>query len=473
MLPVRLDSKAMVPPALARRRATEALQAERLAYVDHNAKASQLVAFEHRTAKRIEANNVSRKAEGFRQRDSQQLKDRQKAMAELYAAEMREWERQVQEKNNVTMEERMEEIRAKALRLKDAREKERKQYIESCYERQWRASSEEARKAESQAILTRLLKEREKEETEPSHYQTLEIEAKRLEALELEQRKQQLDKKAADAERKIREKNLATKEALDLQVAAKRQQERDLALRLQKEDAEDAQRIENEKAAVLLAEKVRRSQQEETRKNISAENAQKSKERENATVNEREQDLTLLAFALDKERRDIALEAAAKEQNVGMAREYMAFLQEQMKKDQNDTSRIDAIRETKAEEIWLQRDAELAAQAEARRRMMTEVDTSRRIQMKKQIEQLERDRQELARYVAECVEAARRQDAVEREKQAEASAATVSIADWNAKVASEKRTRQEEEQRTQALLERRAREYDERKHGQRLSELLR
>jgi len=187
---------------------------------------------------------------------------------------------------------------------------------------------------------------------------------------------------------------------------------------------------------------------------------------------EREQDLTLLAFALDKERREIAQEAATKEQNIGMAREYMAFLQEQMKKDHADTTRIDVIREAKAEQIWLQRDAELAAQAEARRRMMAEVDSSRQIQMKQQIEQLERERQDLATYVAESVEAARKQDAIEKEEQAKASAATASIADWNEKEAKDRRRRQEEEQRTRALLERKARQYDERKHGQRLRELL-
>ena len=467
---MRIES--MIPPALARRRATEALQAERLAYVDHNAKASQVVAFEHRTNKRIESNNISRKAEGFRQKDTKKLKERQKAMADLYAAEMKEWKCQVQEKNTVTTEQRMEEIREKALRLRDAREKDRRQYIEQCYERQWRASSEEARKAESQAILARLLKEREKEETQPSHYQALEIEAKRLEALELEHRKAELDEKEAISQRRIREKNLLMKQTLDLQVAAKHKTEMDLALRRQQEEAEDIRRIESEKAMALEAEKVRRSQQEEARRKITEENAQKSKEKEIIMANKREQDLALLAFALDKERREIAQEAAAKEQNVGMAREYMAFLQEQMKKDRADTSRIDAIRSSKAEQIWLQRDAELAAQAEARRRMMAEIDSSRQIQMKQQIEQLEREREDLAKYVAECVEAARKQDVIEREKQAKATAATVSIADWNAVEAKDRRKRQEEEQRTRALLDRKAREYDERRHGQRLRELL-
>ena len=462
----------MIPPALARRRAEEALQAERLAYVDYNAKASQVVAFEHRTNKRIEASNVSRRAESFRQKDTQKLKDRQKAMAELYAADMKEWKHQVQEKNTVTTEQQMHEIREKALRLRDAREKDRRQYIEECYERQWRASSEEARKAESRAIVARLEKEREKDGTEPSHYQALEMEAKRLEALELEHRKQELDEKEAIAQSQIREKNMLMKQTLDLQVAAKRQQENAICLCRQQEEAEEARRIESEKAIAFEAEKARRSQQEETRRKITEENAQKSKEKECVMGKEREQDLTLLAFALDKERREIAQEAAAKEQNIGMAREYMAFLQEQMKKDHADTSRIDAIREAKAEKIWLQRDAELAAKAEARRRMMAEVDSSRQIQMRQQIEQLERERQDLAKYVAESVEAARKQDAIEKEEQAKASAATASIADWNEKEAKDRRRRQEEEQRTRALLERKARQYDERKHGQRLRELL-
>ena len=89
----------MIPPALARRRAHEALREERLAYVDHNAKASQVVSFEHRTAKRIAATNICRKAAIFRQQDLQKLQDRQKAMEELYKREMAEWEQQVKEKN--------------------------------------------------------------------------------------------------------------------------------------------------------------------------------------------------------------------------------------------------------------------------------------------------------------------------------------------------------------------------------------
>mmetsp|Transcript_20334 Transcript_20334/g.58373 ORF Transcript_20334/g.58373 Transcript_20334/m.58373 type:complete len:462 (-) Transcript_20334:2226-3611(-) len=460
----------MIPPALARRRAREALQGECLAYVDHNAKVSQVVAFEQRTAKRIECNNISRKAEGFRQKDSQILQDRQKAMVDLYNREMVEWERQVKEKNTVTTEERMEEMRSKALRLRETREADRKKYISTCYERQWRASSEEARKAESQAILNRLLKERGEEATKPSHYQTLEREAKRLEALELEQRKKELDQHASDAERKIRERNVAMKQALNLQVAAKSQREKDLALQRQQEEAENIQRIENEKWMVLEAEKVRLRKQEEARREIIQENAAKfegSEERE-----AKEEDLRLLDFALQKEQREIVEEAAAKEQGVGMAREYMAFLQEQMKKDHADTNRINAIREAKAEQMWSQRDAELAAQSEARRRMMAEVDASRRIQMKQQIAQIERERKEVAQYVAECVEAARKQITIDKEKQTEATAATISIANTNAKVAAERKKRHEEEQVQQALLERKAREYDERKHGQRLRELL-
>lgn len=462
----------MIPPALARRRAHEALREERLAYVDHNAKASQVVSFEHRTAKRIAATNICRKAAIFRQQDLQKLQDRQKAMEELYKREMAEWEQQVKEKNSMTTEERMEEIRSKALRLREAREADRKNYIESCYERQWRASSEEARKAESQAFLTRLLKEREKEATKPSHYQGLEKEAKRLEALELEQRKKELDRHAADAELHNKERNAATKKALDLQVAAKSQRERDSALQRQQEGAEDIQRIENEKRMALEAEKVRRRQQEEARRDIIRENSAKSKEREQCLAKDREEDLRLLDYALQKEQRELAQEAAAKEENVGMSKEYMAFLEGQMKKVQTDTSRIDAIREAKAEQIWLQRDAVLAAQVEARRRMMAEVDDCRRIQIKQQILQIEQERKEVAKYVAECVEAARKQNAIDKQKGMEATASTVSIANMNAAVAGDRQKRREEDQAQQALLERKAREYEERKHGQRLRELL-
>ena len=462
----------MIPPALARRRAHEALQEERLAYVDHNAKASQVVSFEHRTAKRIAATNICRKAAIFRQKDLQKLQDRQKAMEELYKREMAEWEQQVKEKNSMTTEERMEEIRSKALRLREAREADGKNYIESCYERQWRASSEEARKAESRAFLTRLLKEREKEATKPSHYQGLEKEAKRLEALELEQRKKELDQHAADAELQNKERNAATKKALDLQVAAKSQRERDSALQRQQEGDEDIQRIENEKRMALEAEKVRRRQQEEARRDIIRENSAKSKEREQCLAKDREEDLMLLDYALQKEHRELAQEAAAKEENVGMSKEYMAFLEGQMKKVQTDTSRIDVIREAKAEQIWLQRDAILAAQVEARRRMMAEVDDCRRIQIKQQILQIEQERKEVAKYVAECVEAARKQNAIDKQKGMEATASTVSIANMNAAVAGDRQKRREEDQAQQALLERKAREYEERKHGQRLRELL-
>jgi len=462
----------MIPPALARRRAHEALQEERLAYVDHNAKASQVVSFEHRTAKRIAATNICRKAAIFRQKDLQKLQDRQKAMEELYKREMAEWEQQVKEKNSMTTEERMEEIRSKALRLREAREADGKNYIESCYERQWRASSEEARKAESRAFLTRLLKEREKEATKPSHYQGLEKEAKRLEALELEQRKKELDQHAADAELQNKERNAATKKALDLQVAAKSQRERDSALQRQQEGDEDIQRIENEKRMALEAEKVRRRQQEEARRDIIRENSAKSKEREQCLAKDREEDLMLLDYALQKEQRELAQEAAAKEENVGMSKEYMAFLEGQMKKVQTDTSRIDVIREAKAEQIWLQRDAILAAQVEARRRMMAEVDDCRRIQIKQQILQIEQERKEVAKYVAECVEAARKQNAIDKQKGMEATASTVSIANMNAAVAGDRQKRREEDQAQQALLERKAREYEERKHGQRLRELL-
>ena len=92
---------------------------------------------------------------------------------------------------------------------------------------------------------------------------------------------------------------------------------------------------------------------------------------------ERQQDLMLLQYALEKEQSEIGAEKAKKQGEKEQAQKYRAFLEEQMIKEACDNTGIEEYRRVESEKIWVKRDNDKKAQDDARSHLMKEVKEGR------------------------------------------------------------------------------------------------
>ena len=208
--------------------------------------------------------------------------------------------------------------------------------------------------------------------------------------------------------------NMEVTLALDDQVKALREKAAEECKR--RRDGENAQleRWKDEDALaqeedMRIMEESRRSGDQMLRSNISRDGA---RERDRAV--EREHDVLLLQYAMDRERQEIETEKAKKEQGRGKAKEYIGFLAGNMIRDREESDYVNAIQCKEMEKIWVKRDGELQAQAEARKRLMREVNESRRLQMQEQLAEIEKEQAELAEHFMQNMEDWRSQEEAER-----------------------------------------------------------
>jgi len=146
---------------LAQRRADQTRIEGSQLYVEHIQRADQVSKWEHDTDKSIICNNLYAKAASNIKRDEEDLERRRKALRMLYESEMNVWKQKIREKQHVSMEERMEQIRVRAYKLRDEREAARVKFVEQCYHRQWQDSCDEARTMQRKDAQTRYLREQE------------------------------------------------------------------------------------------------------------------------------------------------------------------------------------------------------------------------------------------------------------------------------------------------------------------------
>ncbi len=100
------------------------------------------------------------------------------------------------------------------------------------------------------------------------------------------------------------------------------------------------------------------------------------------------QDAALLRFALAKERAQIEKEEAQLAANRQAALGYKKYLEDQMKKDAEDTAVLDEMRRREEEKVWKARDDALKAREDARNYLMKLVDEGRQEQMRVKAQQL-------------------------------------------------------------------------------------
>lgn len=87
------------------------------------------------------------------------LYNRRQELAELFNSEMEMWKQDVLSRVE-TLEDRKMRIKERAYALKEAREKERQEYVTACYNAQWRDACDDARNLDSKAMTQFMHKER-------------------------------------------------------------------------------------------------------------------------------------------------------------------------------------------------------------------------------------------------------------------------------------------------------------------------
>ena len=318
-------------------------------------------------------------------RAKQILEDRRNRLKALYEYEMDKWKTIIIESQHETIEERMNKIRDKAHRLKEQRERERQSFVNNCYYRQWRDGCDEARKLESKAVIQQVIKDRELCDNVPRDSDVNgPLEQLYLTSLPL----------WADEEAEIKEqleKNSALRQALDYQVSFNKET---------KQQQENMQKEEEKELLASWKREMNEAKRQELQRVAEAratglKTLQTNKENLKAFEQERHEehkrDIVLLNYAMKKEEDEIKAEIDKKERAQEETRQYTKFLREQMIRESIDTGELDAIRNREEERIWLDRDAKLKAQDDARNRLLREVQEGRALQMyeKQKLKELE------------------------------------------------------------------------------------
>ena len=399
--------------SLARRRAQEKIVKERRDFLKDESNATYVAQWEAQTAIRIEKQDLLYRANKFAENAACSLKKRQTKIRELYEKEELDWRVKIEILQHASKDNRIKEIREKANSLKEKREKERQDFVNLCYERQWRDGCDELRSLHSKAITDKVMINRKAAfekftEKKSKHSDDFKKSTQFYECNDLDEN--------GNNDKQKRKANLETKRALDAQMEFIREQEKKCREEKRMEEEEKLSSFEKndefEKQKEMKARRIARVRGEQ----ILNENTKRINEREKEMDAHKKQDLILLEYALSKERLEIQNEENQKYQGKEASREYLQFLRDQMVKEKENTASVDKIRNEEMEKIWVKRENEEKCKHEMRRKFLAEVSVSRLQQIKDKEILKKQEMEELAKQVAADQIEWKRQDEVEREE---------------------------------------------------------
>lgn len=451
--------------SLTRRRAQEKIVKERQDFIKDECNATYVAQWEKKTSLRIEKQDQKNRADRLAEIDKKSLKQRQANICELYAKDEAEWKHKLETSQNISTEDRMLEIREKADRLKVKREKERQDFENQCYERQWRDGCDELRRLHSKAITDKVMRDRS---------YAFELNDKNKDKVEDASRcrneqsiKTKENRNNDNDKPEIINKNLEIKAALDAQIECTRQrnQKQNEEQRLEEQKKlETWKKIdEAERRKELKTRQVARLRGEETLK----ENAKHIQDREREKAIQREQDLVLLKYVLSKEKQDIQKEEQEKYQGKESAREYLRFLKDQSVKEKEENGVVDTIRNEEMDKILTTRENKTHSKDKSKKQLLKEIHASRLQQIAENERREREEKEELARQVSRNQLEWERQEEAERKKAFQKKEETVKNMLANQAVMEEKsRLKTQEKQRE--LLEQKEIQMDEIDHLDRI-----
>jgi hypothetical protein len=259
--------------------------------------------FEVNTTKKIEAKMAEKRFNELKAQRNLGVLERRTALAALYNDEIEQWKQEVMAKVE-TIEERKDRIMQKAYALRDAREQARNEYIQQCYDKQWRAACDDARTLDSKAFtkwtteerLTQIARnERTKEQNKLDEKEWYENWQKQLAESDARE-KAKSDFKSGQAS------DTADGIAAQMRYNYDRLQQHKLAQSAA--DQAEIERIRAEIAAEDAKQEARKQLALSIGKETSAFNQANKDNKAKESAVEAERDSILLHYALEKERRE-------------------------------------------------------------------------------------------------------------------------------------------------------------------------
>ena len=439
--------------SLARKRAQERIVREREIFLKEEFNATCVAKWEQRTSMRIERQDLINRAKRMTEQDSQYLQLRQSKIKQLYETELSRWKKEIEERNYVSIEDRIDAIREKANRLREKREKEKKEFVNDCYNRRWREGCDDVRALTAKAVTEKLMIDREQSlgarKSDCDDFRDDEKDQLIL-ALEKKENEEELERQRTNREIKL---------ALDEQVKINKSKRANNTEARQREEAEQLARwsLENklEKENKLEILRNARKQGELTLES----NIERLKDRQRNTSQKFQEEKMLLDFAVEKEKMEIRMEEEHKQRHQGAAGEYREFFKDQMAKDQmakDDTKNmreIKKMRDEAMENTWTSRDEELKAKIDARNKLTAEVNASRDEQIFEKNRRAEEMRRTETIEVESNMKLWHQERQSEKDKKERKKQQTVQNMLWNKKIVDNKRQKETLEKQETFLIQ--------------------
>ena len=302
-------------------------------------------------------------------------RSRNETIQSLYNNDKASWENEANARMTQSKDERIEQIRSRAYKLKATREAERLELVKDCYQRQWRDSCEEMRILQSKEMLNQIVKERQidiqiattSNGNDDAHAGDMCI----------------LRNDESDKQLKHRESILQTKRALDKQSELRQKQAAATALQLHREEQEQMRLMKCAEEKARESERRASEKAKQEQKEAFEDKLQHTKEKQLRQNLDRHQDAILLKHALALEREAILAEKAKKHDGKEASEEFIRCLQEQTQHEEAENETVNKIRSEQMDRIAKKKDDHLKAEAMERQRQQEQITLSREQQILK------------------------------------------------------------------------------------------
>ncbi len=355
----------------------------------------------------------------------------------LYQNDRAAWDKEEEARITKSKDERINEIRSRALMLKNKREEERLEFVKDCYHRQWKESCDEMRVLQSKAMLNNIVEDRKK----------LDIAKKTTRALSDANDDAETDtcilrNEKCDEHAKHNESILQTRRALDKQIELKRKKEAAAAAQRRHEEQEQMRLNAKLEAEAHESEMIASEKAKQEQKEVLEDTLQRAKEKQTRQELEKHQDALLLQHALALERDAIRAEETNKLDSKEASQEFIRCLQEQTQHEEVENETVNKIRSQQMDRIAKIKEDRMKAEEMERRRQQEQITLSRQQQILRKSKEAEMKRREEQEFVAEARAAILRAEEAERRDREEAKKKVLDTANENKEMAKE---RQEQE----------------------------
>lgn len=420
--------------------------------------------WERRTEQQIEQREVNAITRELLRQDEEELRQRKKEVQSLFEGEMSQWKRTLQSSLEVTQEEKMERIRRRAYELKEKREAERQNVVKECYERQWRDACDDLRAIDSKATLDRIMIDR---ELMIKSRAILKEEERQLRSQNEAHYMSLINKDESEGQSQRRQSSLEIKRTLDCQVQKKRTEDETAMTQRRHEEQDELRRLAHLEQKAQESARLAKEKASEDGEDMLNAMQQRARKAETRREEEKKQNLILLQHASSLGLERMRAERTRKQGDRDAAAEYVRFLQEEAKLEEEKEKALDVIREAESRRITQLNDNKLTAEAETKRRWRAQVDITRQEQIRSKRAEAEASQRAIDQEVINANAALRRAEESDKRDAEKAQATRMKTMLAN-KVTIDKRAKDAEECNKEKFLLRQKIENDQRDFNERV-----